>query len=89
MMNIKELDKTISYLQELKKEQKGKSLEVGADIIKKDLLKELEKTLLNFGSDKFVNFMAENNLECCFSFNFEDIMRRLEETIEVDVWHCD
>lgn len=86
MLDIKELNKTINYLQALKKEEQNKRLEKLNEIIKGEIAKTIENSLINFESDEFVKFIEENGIEICFEFNFNDIMEKLNEIIKVEIW---
>ena len=86
MLDLNELNKTINYLQALKSEEQNKRLEKLNEILKGEILKTIESSLIHFESDEFVNFKKENGIEVCYDFNFSDIMEKIKETIKVDIW---
>ena len=86
MMNIKELDKTIGYLQDLRQEEERKQLDEFSRVIKEELVMHLKNALEDFESDKFVELNEQTGLECCYAFNFDGIMDGIKDSIKVDVW---
>lgn len=83
---IENLDKTIEFLQELRKEEQKKQLERLNDTLKNEIYKSIHNTLTHFESDEFVKFKEENKIDLCFDFNFVEIMRKVQDTIKVDIW---
>ena len=86
MMNIKELDKTIGYLQDLRQEEEKKQLDEFSRVIKEELVMHLKSAMEDFESDKFVELNEQTGLECCYSFNFDNIMDAIKDSIKIDVW---
>lgn len=86
MLDINELNKTINYLQTLKNEEQNKRLEKLNEVLKEEITKTIENSLIHFESDEFVKFKKENGIDVCYDFNFNDIMEKLKETIKVDIW---
>ena len=87
MLNTKDIDKLINVLNEVKKEQESKQLELLQEKIKQELINELEDTLLHFQSNTIMEkFLEENDKAICFDYNFEVIMNAIKDKIVVEVW---
>lgn len=88
-MDLKELNKTINYLNELKRikqEEKKKLLNELKEEIKKEILRDIEKTLNNFESQKIIEFNERNGKKFGFSFDYEDFFESIQKHFFVDVW---
>ena len=86
MLNTKDIDKLINVLNEVKKEQESKQLELLQEKIKQELIKELENTLISFESESMERFLEENDKAICFEYNFDVMMNAIKDKIVVDVW---
>ena len=86
---IENLDRTIDFLQELRKEEQKKQLGRLSDTLKNEIYKSIQDTLTHFESDEFVKFREENKIDLCFDFNFGEIMEKVKDTIKVDIWEID
>lgn len=86
MLDIKDIDKLINVLNEIKKEQENKQLELLQEKIKQELIKELKNTLLHFESESMIKFLEENKKAFCFDYDFNAIMESVKEKVAVNVW---
>ena len=86
MLNIKDIDKLINVLNEVKKEQESKQLEELQEKIKQEIIKELENTLIHFQSNTMEKFLEENDKAICFEYNFDAIMNAIKDKLVVNVW---
>lgn len=86
MIDLKELEKTINYLNELKKQEEKKQLETLKEEIKKEIIKELEDCLYHFESKKIMDFREETKKLVTFNYNFADITKTIKNIIDVDTW---
>lgn len=86
MINLKELDKTIEYLNILKEKEKNELIEKQKETIKNEIIKEITETLKHFESETFAKFNEDNNIATCFEFNFIGIINEINKVINVDVW---
>lgn len=86
MLNIKDIDKLINILNEVKKEKEEKQLEEIKEAIKQELIKELESTLINFESDSMIKFLEENDKAICFDYDFNAIMESIKDKLVLEVW---
>ena len=89
MLNPKDIDKLINILNEVKKEQESKQLDMLQEKIKQELINELERTLINFQSNTMERFLEENNKAICFDYNFEVIMESVKDKLVVEVWEVE
>lgn len=85
-LNIKEIDKLINHLQELKKEQREKEIDKLKEKIKSEIIKEIDNVLMHFESDELVEFMNDTKIDVCFDYNYCEIIKLLKEKLLVDVW---
>lgn len=86
MIDLKELNKTIEYLNELKKKEESKVLEKLQETIKQEIISEIEKVLMHFESDKMVDFLEETKREVCFEYNGFKILEEIKDKLKVEVW---
>ena len=86
MLNTKDIDKLINVLNEVKKEQKFKQLELLQEKIKQELIRELENTLISFESESMEKFLEENDEAIAFDYNFDVIMNAIKDKLAVVVW---
>lgn len=85
-MNIKDIDNLINVLTEVKKEKEEKQLELLQEAIKQELIREIEKALINFESESMLKFLEDSNKHICFDYNFEVIMNAIKDKLVVEVW---
>lgn len=88
MINIEELNKTIEYLNELKKKEEAKQLENLKEKIKNELIEKLNDVLMHFESYVMVKFLEETGKEVCFDYNSFDVLEEIEHKLNVYVWEC-
>ena len=86
MLEIKDIEKLINILTEVKKEKENKQLELLQQAIKQEIIKEIENTLISFESDSVVKFLEESDKHICFDYNYNAIMETLEDKLGVNVW---
>ena len=86
MLEIKDIEKLINVLTEVKKEKENKQLELLQQAIKKEIIKEIENVLLHFESESMIKFLEETKNEVCFDYNYNDIIETLEDKLGVNVW---
>lgn len=89
MLNIKDIDKLINILTEVKKEKEEKQLEGLREAIKQELIKEIESTLIHFQSNTMEKFLEESNKHICFDYDFNAIMESVKEKVAVNVWEVE
>ena len=89
MLNIKDIDKLINVLNEVKKEQESKQLELLQEKIKQELIREIENTLIHFQSESMEKFLEENDKAICFDYNFDVIMESVKDKLGVEVWEVE
>lgn len=89
MIDLKELDKTINYLNELKKKEEEKQLEELKEVIENELKKELEHTLRDFVSQALLNFINTYGKSVCFDYNYIELLETIKSVLKVDVWEVD
>ena len=89
MLNPKDIDKLINILNEVKKEQESKQLDMLQEKIKQELINELERALINFESNTMIKFLEENDKAICFDYNFDVIMDTIKDKIVVEVWEVE
>lgn len=86
---IENIDKTIEFLQELRKEEQKKQLGRLNDTLKNEIYKSIQNTLLHFESDEFVKFREENKINLLFDYNLGEVLEKVKDTIKVDIWEID
>lgn len=86
---IENIEKTIEFLQELRKEETKKEINKLNERLKEEIKKSVKDALIHFESDNFVKFREENKINLLFEFNFSEIMEKLQDTIKVDIWEID
>lgn len=89
MLNIKDIDNLINVLTEVKKEKEEKQLEELQQAIKQELIKEIERALINFESDSMIKFLEENDKAIAFDYNFDVVMNAIKDKLVVDVWEVE
>ena len=85
-LNIREIDKLINHLQELKKEQRKKEINELKERIKSEIIKEIDNVLMHFESDELVKFINNTEIDVCFDYNYCEIIKLLKEKLSVDAW---
>ena len=89
MLNIKDIDNLINVLTEVKKEKEEKQLEELQEAIKQELIKEVERALINFESDSITKFLEENDKAIAFDYNFDAIMNAIKDKLVLNVWEVE
>lgn len=89
MIDLKELNKTINYLNELKKKEEEKQLKELKDVIENELKRKLEDVLENFESQALVNFINTYEKNVCFDYNYTELIESIKSVLKVDVWEVD
>lgn len=89
MLNIKDIDNLINILNEVKKEKEEKQLEELQQAIKQEIIKEIERALINFESASMIKFLEENDKAIAFDYDFKAIMESVKEKVAVDVWEVE
>lgn len=89
MLNIKDIDNLINVLTEVKKEKEEKQLEELQQAIKQELIKEIERALINFESASMIKFLEENDKAIAFDYDFNAIMESVKEKVAVNVWEVE
>ncbi len=86
MIDLKELNKTIEYLNTLKIEEEQKQLENLQVKIKNEIMETLKDTLINFHSNTMEKFLEDSNKAVCYAYDYKAIIDHLEDKINVEVW---
>lgn len=86
MLNLKELQKVINYLNKLKKEEEEKAILQLAENIKNEILLAIENELLNFESQEIENFKNNIKDNMAYDFNVVEILETIKNKIFVSVW---
>lgn len=89
MLNIKDIDNLINVLTEVKKEKEEKQLEELQQTIKQEIIKEIERALINFESDSMIKFLEENDKAIAFDYNFDVVMNAIKDKLVVEVWEVE